>query len=134
MANAMIQKCTVHRFPHDGIASKAKTDVGHASAHVCTGQMGSNPLCRFKEVEGVSSVLLHACGHGKNIGVENDVGGVKMGFVDQETVGPFTDFDSARVIVGLTLLVECHDNHCGTVSPDGFGLLQKGVLSFLEAN
>lgn len=43
------------------------------------------------EVDGVHGVLVHACADGQDVGVKDDVIGVKARLIDQEVIGTRTD-------------------------------------------
>lgn len=53
------------------------------------------------EVDGVLVVFLHACTDGEDVGVKDDVAGVKSHLADQQLVGPSADLDFTVCICGL---------------------------------
>ena len=71
----------------------------------------------FDERDAVVVVLLDAGGDGEDVRVEDDVGRIEADFVDEDVVGARADLDLALDRVGLSLLVEGHDDHGRAVAP-----------------
>ena len=130
----MVEEHGVHGFTQVVVASECKGEVAHSSAHVCSRQMGANPLCGADEVEGIVGVFVHACCHGEYGGVEDDVERIEIELVNQEVVGSFADGDFALVGGGLPFFVECHDDDCCSEALYGLGMGKECGFSLLEGN
>lgn len=70
------------------------------------------------EVDGVVTVFLHACTDGENVGVKDDVIGVKSYFADQQFVGPSADLHFTVCICGLERTAHL-SAHVGLISCNG---------------
>lgn len=53
------------------------------------------------EVDGIGIVFFHTCTNGEDVGVKDDVIGVKSHFADQQIVGSSADFHFTVSICGL---------------------------------
>lgn len=53
------------------------------------------------EVEGIIVVFLHAGTNGKDVGIKDDVIGIKSHFADQQIVGPSADLHFPVSVCGL---------------------------------
>ncbi len=83
-------------------------------------------------VVGVLGVLLEAGSHSEDVRVENDVFGWETHFLREEIVRPPRNLDLPIGRVGLALLVECHDDHGGTVPACRTCLLEELAFSLLQ--
>ena len=113
--DGVIEERGVHGLADFVVAAKAEGDVGDAAANLGVGQVGLDPARGVDEVDGVVVVLLHAGGHGEDVGVEDDVFGREADFVDKDAVGALADADVVFVGRGLALLVEGHDDRSRAV-------------------
>lgn len=115
------------------------------------------------EVDGVVTVFLHACTDGEDVGVKDDVIGVKSHFADQQSVGPSADLHFTVCICGLErtahlsadvglilchtcmvvgvclpphlpLLIKGHDNDSSSVTLHSGSSEQELLLSFLQTD
>ena len=94
----------MHGLAHFVAASEAERDAGDASAYFGVWQASPwIPTGGVDEIDRVVVVLLHACGNGEDIGVEDDVFGRKTDLVDQYVVSALTDADFVLVSRGLSL-------------------------------
>ncbi len=114
----MIKKGRVHGFPHARIPAKREANIGDASTDVGTGQIFTDPPCRFEEINGIASMLIHSRGHRENIGVEDDVFRRESNMFGEQRIGAVANFNPTLIIVGLPLFVKRHDDGCGTISPN----------------
>ena len=79
-------------------------------------------------------MLLDAGGNRQDIGIEDDVFGIKSDLIHQQTVGAGADADLLILGGCLSLLVKGHDDHGSTVALGQTGALQEGLLAILEAD
>ena len=85
------------------------------------GSVGLDAARGLDEGHRVVVVLLHAGGHGEDVGVEDDVLGREADLLGEDAVGAPADLDLALDGVGLALLVEGHHHHRRAVAPDQRG-------------
>ena len=119
-------------FPHRVVAAEREAHVGDPAADFRAGQVLLDPAGGVDEVDRVVVVLLDAGGDGEDVGVEDDVLGREVEFIDQDAVGPLADRDLALVGVGLALLVEGHHHRGGAVALDQLRVVLEGVDAFLH--
>ena len=79
-------------------------------------------------------MLFDSCSDGKYIYVEYDVFGTDPGFFSEKPVGSFADFDLSLICGRLSLLVECHDDHCSSEFTYGLCLLYECFRTFLKTD
>src|SRR5207237_6609128 len=89
---------------------------------------------RLDERPRVLAVLLDPGRDREDVGIEDDVGGVVSGFLREEAVSALADLDLAVDGVGLSLLVEGHDDHGGSVAVDLPSFRQEVPLALLQAD
>ena len=77
-------------------------------------------------------MLLHARGHGEDVGVEDDVFGREADLVDQDAVGALADADLLGERGGLALLVEGHDDDGSAILEDGGGVAAEDFFAFFQ--
>ena len=77
-------------------------------------------------------MLLHARGHGQDVGVEDDVRRTEASFVYQQAVSPAADGYAAFVGIGLPLFVKGHHHRGGAQAADEAGMFQEFLLAFLQ--
>ena len=97
--------------------------------------MGQGALDEFDcldEVQAVAVVFLDAGRHGKDVGIKNDVFGREIQLLGQQLVGAGADFHLARDSVGLTHLVEGHDDHGRAITAHQSCLVEEGLFAFLH--
>jgi hypothetical protein len=97
----VVQEHGVDGLAHRVVAAERERHVGHAARHLGTGQVLLDPARGLDEIDAVVVVLFDAGGHGKDVGVEDDVLGREADLIDQHAVGALADLDLARVGVGL---------------------------------
>ena len=88
-------------FAHGSLPRERERDIGDAAETLAPGRFCLIPAYGLDEIDAVVVVLFDAGGHGKDVGVEDDVLGREAHFVDQNAVGAFADLDLARKGVGL---------------------------------
>src|ERR1039458_2368601 len=88
--------------------SKMMSSETHTLPHMHVRKILPDPARRLDEVDAVIIVLLHACGDGENVRIEDDVLGRKADLGCQNVVGALTNLGLALERVGLALLVERH--------------------------
>ena len=75
-------------------------------------------------------MLIHSRGYGKNIQIENDILWGKTHLIHQNVIGTFGYFQASFIIIGLTHLIKGHNDYCGTITFDQFGLVHKLFFPF----
>ena len=79
-------------------------------------------------------MLFNTGGDRKNVRVEYDVFGRKVGLTREQVERTFADLELALHGVGLPLLVERHDDDGGAVEADSSCLFEKALLAFFQAD
>ncbi len=88
----------------------------------------------FNEGLGIVIVFRYTGGNGKNVGVQHDILRRKTDLFCKNAVSPLADLNLALDRFRLTGLIECHHHHASAVTLHTLGLLNKRVLTFLEAD
>ena len=79
-------------------------------------------------------MLFEAGRYREDVGIEDDVRRIESRLVDEQPVGALTDGHFPRNGIGLTGLVERHDDDAGAVAMDRARLLKKVFFAFLQAD
>ena len=79
-------------------------------------------------------MLLEAGRDGKDVRIEDDVGRIEPGVVDEQRVRALADLDLALDRVRLSLFVERHHDDARAEAADDRRLLQEFFFAFLEAD
>ncbi|MCY1223883.1 hypothetical protein D9M68_537830 [compost metagenome] len=124
----------MHRLPHRLVAAEGEGKVGDTAGDMHMRQRGDDFARRLDEVDAVIVVLLDAGRHRKDVRVEDDVLGREAGLFRQELVGAAADLDLARLGIGLTDLVEGHDDDGGAIGAAEFRVVQESLFAFLHGN
>ena len=132
--NRVVQEYGMHRFAHRLVAAKRERHVADAAAHVHRRQPLLDCSGRLDEIQAVSIVFLDARGDRKNVRIENDVFRGEVQFLGQKLEGAFADCHFAMDRVCLAFFIECHDDHCRTVSQTQTCGLQEGLLAFFQTD
>ena len=130
----MIKKRGVNGFADLVIAPEAERNIRNATAHLRVRQVRLDPTRGIDVVDRVVVMLLHACGDGEDIGIEDDVFGGKADLVDQDAVGTLADPDFVLVSRGLTLFVKSHHYHGRAVFQNFRRVLAKLLFAFFQRN
>ena len=130
----VVQEHRVHRFTHALVAAEGERQVRHAAGHMHVRQLRLDAAGRLDEGAGVVVVLLDAGGDGEDIRVEDDVLGWKVHLLGEKLVGALADRELALGRLGLTRLVERHDDNGGAVAQHLASVLQERPLAFLHAD
>ena len=77
-------------------------------------------------------MLLHAGRDGEDVRIENDVLRRKADAIDQNVVSARGDRCLALEGIGLSGFIEGHDHDGGPVTAHQFGVVDEGILAFLE--
>src|SRR5690606_10602105 len=99
----------MHGLPYRIISTERKTDIAHAPTDFGSFQIFFDPFSSFKEVHRIGSMLFHSRCYWEDIGVENDIIGIKLDFLSKDIVAPPADFDPPLVGIRLALFVKSHD-------------------------
>ena len=133
-ADRVVKEDRVDRLAHGVVAPEGEGDIGDAAGDEGTRQVLLDPADGLDVVGAVGRVLLDAGRDGEDVGVEDDVLGGEAHLVDEQVVRPLADRLAALEIVGLTVLVEGHDHHGGTVLAAQPRLLEEGPLALLHGD
>ncbi len=87
---------------------------------------------RFNEIDTVIIVFFDTGRHCKDVRVKDDVFRRETDLLGQDLVGPGTDFDLARLGIGLPGFIESHDDNRRTISTNELSVMDKGFLAFLH--
>ena len=79
-------------------------------------------------------MFLDARCNGEYVRIKNDVGRINANLFGQYLVGAFANIDLAIDGVGLTGLVERHDDNCGAVILDELCLFNELCFALFEAD
>ncbi len=121
--DGVIEEHGVDRLAHRVVAAERERHVGHTAGDQRMRQLRLDVARGLDEIAAVVVVLLDAGGDGEDVRVEDDVFRREADLFGQYPVGALADLDLARAGVGLTLLVEGHDDDSGAVAPDQLRLL-----------
>ena len=128
----MVQKNRVDGFTQRCIAPKAEADVGYTAGNMrkrkAPTQLGSGGY----EGNGIIVMFADTSSNGENVGVENDVFRRKSELFGQKVVCPAADGDLAFQGVGLSGLIEGHDDHGRAMAANQVGLPEEFGFTFLE--
>ena len=130
--DGVVEEHGVHGLAQVVVATEGKGEVAHTTAHVSSGQVGAYPLRGADEVEGIGVVCLDTRGHGKDVGVEDDVLWRHAHHVDQQVIGTLADGDATLISVGLPLFVEGHHHHGSTEAAYLAGTSKEWLFALLE--
>ena len=117
----------MHRFAHWVVAAERERHVADAAADERTRQTCFDLSCRLDEGNPVAVMLGDTRGNCKDVRIEDDVLRRESDLADEQLVRALTDFELALDAVGLTLLVECHDDDCGAEAQTSRGLALEKV-------
>src|SRR5690606_39223530 len=132
--NRVIQEYRVDCLAHRVVATERKRHVGYTAGGQRIGEVVANPGHGLDEVHGVVVVFLNTGGHGKDVGIENDVFRRETDLIDQNIVGAGANFVFTRCCICLTLFVKRHHDYGRAIAAAQFGVLDKFVYAFLHGN
>jgi hypothetical protein len=84
---AVVQERAVERAPHSLIAAEGEGNVGHTTANLAARAHALDLCGRLEEVDSVVVVLRQACAHCQDVGVKDDVLGLKANLLNKDAVG-----------------------------------------------
>ena len=130
----MIEEHSVHGFAKVVVAAQREREVAHSAADVSSGQILAYPVgCAYK-IDGIVVVFFHAGGYGQDVRVEYYVAWVHAHLFGEQAVGACSYLNPALVGSGLSLFVEAHHHHGGTIAHHVAGVAEECLLAFLERN
>ncbi len=97
-------------------------------------KIGFDPTRGVDKVDGIVVVLLHAGGHGEDVGIEDDVFRRKADLVNEDSISPFADANLLFVGRGLTLFVEGHHDHRRAILEHMRGVAAKCFFANFQRN
>ena len=77
-------------------------------------------------------MLLHTCGNGKHIRVEDYVERIHTYFLGKKLIGTTSYLYPPFISSGLTYLVKAHHHHSSTISHHVAGMTQKHLLTLFQ--
>ena len=128
----VVQEDRVDRLAHAVVAAERERHVRHAAGGSRSGELHLQPLDGLNERDGVGVVFFHTRGDREDVCVEDDVLRLEADDVGQQVVRPPQDGDPALDRLGLTPLVEGHDDDRRSVTPAEASLAQELGLALLE--
>ena len=90
------------------------------------------PFRSTDELHGIVVVLLHTCGDGEHVRVEDDVERIHPHLVNEDVISTARYLNTSLVGGSLTDLVEAHHHDCRTISHHVLGMGDEYLLAFLE--
>jgi hypothetical protein len=84
----VVQEGAVEGAAHSLVATEGEGNVGHTTADLAAGAHALDLARGAEEVDRIVVVLGHACADCEDVGVENDVLGLKADLLDQDAVCP----------------------------------------------
>ena len=130
----VVQEDRVDGLAHRVVAAEGERDVRDAAGDQRAGQVLLDPAGGLDEVQAVVGVLLDARGDGEDVRVEDDVLGREADLLDEDVVGAAADLRAALQVVGLSVLVEGHDDDGGAVLAAQPRLADELLLALLEGD
>ena len=128
----MIQEYCVHCLADIVVSAERETKVAHTSAHVCSRQIVVYPFCGTDKVESISIVLLHTCGNGQHIWVEDYVEWVHFHLFCQYLIRTLSYLYASLVGCGLSLFVKAHHHHSSSVTLYILSMLNKLLFALFQ--
>ena len=128
--NGMIQEGRMHGLTNRIVAAQGKRQIAHPSADLYQGKLAFNTTRGLDIIHGIIFMFVHAGGHGKNVGVKNDVFRRKTHFIRQNLIGATANIHAALHRIGLPLLVKRHHQYGGAKTQSGACLGDKTFFPF----
>ena len=91
-----------------------------------------DPHRRLHEVDGIVIMGLDPRSDGQDVGVDDDVLRRHANPVDQQSICPLRDRDTAFIGVGLPCLVKAHHDHSGTMIATDSSTTKELLFAILE--
>mmetsp|Transcript_6236 Transcript_6236/g.9648 ORF Transcript_6236/g.9648 Transcript_6236/m.9648 type:complete len:243 (+) Transcript_6236:889-1617(+) len=132
--DGVVQEHRVEGLTNGLVATEGEGHVGNTTRDMAPRQGGTEDAGGFNEVDDIFVVLLNTRGHCQNVGIEDDVVGVELHLVYQNTVGTCANLHLALDICRLTLLIKRHNHHSSPMPFDNFGIFNEGLLALLQGN
>ena len=132
--NRVIEERRMNGFAHDVVSAECKRQVADAAAHLRAGTGRLDDPRRLDEIDCVSVVLFETCRDRQNVRIEDDVGGIEPGALDQQAIRALANRDFPLDGVGLPLLVERHDDDAGAVTAHQRRLPEEILLALFQAD
>ena len=130
--DGVVEEHRVHRLAHRLVAAEGEREVRDAARNVHQRHLFFDLARRLDESDAVAVVLFDAGRDSEDIGIEDDVFGREADFLRQQLIGALADRDFALDRVGLTLLVERHDDDGRAVAQHLAGLFEELAFAFLH--
>ncbi len=130
--DGVVEEYGVDRLADRVVAAEGERDVADAARDVDPRQLGLDAPDCLDVGDRVAGMLLDAGADGEDVRVENDLIRRQPDLLGQQAVGAPADLDLALDRVGLTLLVEGHDDDRGAVAAGQPCLAQELNLALFE--
>ena len=120
-------------FAHVVIAPEGERDIADPTAYERSGTGFFYVRNGFDKVEGIGVVLFHASGDGENVGVEDNIAGLKADSLGEDGVCTLTDTHLVLDVCRLSRLIKGHYDDGCSVAPADLRLLDKALFPFFKA-
>ena len=130
----MVKESRVHCLAHRVVTTEGEGDIAQSAASLGPRKCRLDLADGLNEVDCVVVVLIDPGCDGEDVRIEDDVLGVESDPVHEQAIGAGADAHLLRLGGCLTLLVEGHDDHGGTVALGQPCTLEKSLLPVLEAD
>ena len=127
----VIEEDRMHRAAHGLVAAKAEAQIGQAAAGLRLGAAALDFGHCFEEIEAIPVMLLDPRGDREDVGIEDDILG-REAYPDEQVIGARTDFDLARLGIGLSRFVERHDHDRRPIIATDTSVFEEGLLALLH--
>src|SRR5690606_24346492 len=132
--DGVIEEDGMHRLAHGLVAAEREGNIRDAARYMRIRQVLLDAFAGPDEFDGVVVVLLDARRDGKDVRIEDDVFGREPHLLRQELVGAFANLELAIGRIGLSDLVESHDDGRSAVALDLARLFEELLLTFFHAD
>ncbi len=133
-ADRVVEERRVDRFAHHVVTAKREGEIGDAATHLGSGARPLDDARRLEERVGVFVVLLDPGGDREDVGIEDDVLRRKADLLGEDAIRALTDLHLARSRIGLSLLVERHDDDRRSIAAHESRVRTKRLFPFLQAD
>ena len=124
----------MHGFTDIVIATERERKVTYSTTDMRTGKVFLNPSGSFNEVYRIVVMFFESRSYGEHIGVEDNIMGIKIDFVDQQAVCTLAHLYLAGGRIRLTFFVKSHYDSGSSVLFDSPGMFEEYFFPFFQRN
>ena len=132
--NRVVEEDGVDGLAHGVVAGKSEGHVRQATRRAGARAQAFDFRDGFDEIKRVTVVLLHPRADGQDVRIKDDVLRIDARLFGENAEGAHADADLIDERRGLTLFIECHDDHGRTVATAKARPADKLCFAFLEGN